>query len=93
MAELAEEPAINKAAEEEGDEGDKRTFKKMCHCIIENAFLTYSILMASVMSFLAGTTLSYSSFLLFDVSELQNPQLRFSTMLEGIFAVSMQAQQ
>ena len=85
MAELAE-PTIDKVDEEEADEkGHKSPLKKPCH---KNVFLVYSAMMASVMMFLAGATISFSSFLLLDVSKLPNPQLRFSTRLQGLFAVS-----
>jgi len=93
MIELAEEPYIDKGDAKEHnniieDEEHDGVLKKSYNCLIKSFYSLYAVGVASVMCFLAGTTMSFSSFLLDEVSKLQNPQLRFSTGLEGIFGVS-----
>ena len=48
----------------------------------------YAVLTACIMTFLVGTTLTYSSLALLQLTQLQDPQLRFDTLLAGIFGVS-----
>ena len=49
----------------------------------------YAVFTACIMAFLMGTTIAYSSLALLQLTQLQDPQLRFDTRLADIFGVSV----
>ena len=49
----------------------------------------YAVFTACIMAFVMGTTIAYSSLALLQLTQLQDPQLRFDTGLADIFGVSV----
>ena len=55
---------------------------------ISRGAAVYSVLTVCLASVLVGTTLAYSSPAVLELKQLQDPELKFSTHLSGIFGVS-----
>ena len=60
-----------------------------CCSELRQRTVLYAVLTTYIMPFLLGTTIAYSSLALLQLTQLQDPQLRFDTGLADIFGVSI----
>ncbi len=78
----------NSSSEEEPEKGCGHTFCSFTELLKCGGFL-YSVLTASVMSLLVGTTITFPSFALLEFTQYSDPAFQFDTLMVDLFGVSV----